>query len=332
MLTTAQIETILTEFQVELSNFEIINIEEKKGWSSKYLFLVVEHSAQYVLKGKTRDQLTGYIADIEISNFLISKGFSARSSIKTKAGEYHFEQDGIYWELKTYIPGSVTNFVDYTDTSIISLAQVNTSYINASLNSSLIKDLQLEVRDIFNIKDTVAKLVSHKDILFSIVGDEPQRFIEWFSFAQTELSKILKKSPDFSIVHNDLNNKNILLDLHTDKVTSFIDWDHGSISTPLKDILEPLNTFYDYVPEKYEYMRDVYLKEIKASYQIQISESELNLLQVYFYALNKWEYIAFFVKMIEDVGDTSNELARFEDVVRTQLGKLTSLGKLHRVL
>ncbi len=331
MPTTAEIEEILTKFDVNLSNFEIINIEEKKGWSSKFLFLIVEHSEQYVLKGKSKEQLVGYLADIAISDYLNINGFTSRKAIKTNLDLYHFEQSSIFWELKTYIPGSVSNFSEYTDDSIISLARVNTAYINTSLNKSDISKLGLDIQDILDIKSTVESFNLHKSLLTSIVGKETQKFADWFGFAQNEISKFIKQNTDFSIIHNDLNNKNILLDLHTNKVTSFIDWDHGVISSPLKDILEPINTFYDYVPEKYEQMRTMYLKEISSNYDVKISASELNLLQLFLYALNKWKYISFFITLIENVGDTTNELAIFEDVVSSQLNKLNSMGKLYKV-
>jgi len=331
MLTTAQIEEILSQFQIDLSNFDIVNIEEKKGWSSRYLFLIVEHNDQFLLKGKSEEQLSGYIADTEISDFLKSKGFNTRDSIKTKSGEHHFIQDDIYWDLKTYIPGSVVHFAEYNDISIISLAQVNTSYLNSSLNNHQIKSLRLEERDVLDIKPVIEDLTKHKNTLAGVIGNEPKKFNEWFNFAQNELTKILMQNTDFSIIHNDLNNKNILLDLNSDKVTSFIDWDHGCISTPLKDVVEPINTFYDYAPEAYEHMREIYFKEINNSYQINLSEAELNLLQTYLYALNKWKYISFFAQLIKNDENTAKEVAEFEDVVRTQLSKLNGMGRLYNV-
>lgn len=332
MLTTSEVEKVLEHFDVELSNFEIVNIEEKRGWSSRFLFLIIEHSEQFVLKGKSEEQLAGYLADIAISDFLKEKGFEAREAIKTKEGKYHFIDEEIHWDLKTYVPGSVENFAEYTDESVVSLAQINTSYINASLNNPEVKGLGLEVMDFLDIGVTLQGFAKYKDILCSVVGNEPEKFSEWFQFAQVEISKILGKQNDFSISHNDLNHKNILLDLHTNRVTSFIDWDHGCIATPLKDIVEPINMFYDFVPERYEHMRTIYLKKIAEGFGLRCSQAELNLLQVYFYALNKWKYMTFFAKLIDEVGDTSNELSMFEDVIRTQLDKVNNMGKLYRIL
>jgi thiamine kinase-like enzyme len=324
---TAQVENILSKFDVSLSNYEIVNIEEKKGWSSKFLFLIVEKRAQFVLKGKSKDQLGGYLSDIAISTYLKDKGFEVRTSVQTHDGSYHYVEDEIYWELKTYVAGSVEEFVNYTEESVKSLADLNISYIKSSLNSKDIYNIGLENKDFLANEDMIETILKYKDTLKSVIGNESEVFADWLHFARDEISQILTKNSDMSIIHNDLNNKNILLDLTTMHVTSFIDWDHGCVSTPLKDILEPVNMFYDFVLPSYDTLRSTYLNEIKHNYDLRISESELNLLQVYFYALNKWKYITFFAKLITDLGNTTNELSIFEEQVSLQLAKLKDLGK-----
>lgn len=331
MISTAQVEQILDKFNIELANFDIVNLEEKKGWSSKFLYLIVEQDEQYLLKGKYKDQLEGFLSDILISDYLSSKGFSVREAIKSKEGNYHFIDNDIFWELKSYIPGSVEDFTEYTEETVRSLAKINISYINASLNNEDAGKLGLDIKDFSSIEDKMVSFMTNKEILTNIIGDATNISMEWFKFAQVEAKKIITKNKDWSIIHNDLNNKNILLDLKSNNVTHFIDWDHGCISTPLKDILEPLNMFFDFVPQKYENLRSVYLNEITKKYNLQISDSEVNFLQVYFYALNKWNYIAFFAKLIKDVGNSTNELADFENVVKTQLNNLDKLGKLYKV-
>lgn len=327
MNTTAQIEDILDQFDVNLSNYEIVNIDEKKGWSAKHLYLIVEKNEQFILKGKSEDQLAGYLEDIEISNFLSPLGFNVRTPIKTRDGEYYFLKDYIYWDLKTYIPGSVLDFNEYTDDTVISLAAKNTSYINASLNNPSINKLKLKVKDYSDVKDMLDKIHTHKEILDGVGDSETQMFFNWFNFAQEEVGKILRNNPDFSIIHNDLNNKNILLDLESMEVVSFIDWDHGCISTPLKDIIEPINEFYDFIPQRFDHVRQIYVDAIKSNYQLTITDSELDFLQVYFYTLNKWNYIITFARLISELGNTTNELEIFEDVISTQLAKLKEIGK-----
>ena len=331
MSTTAQVEHILSQFAVDLSNYEVINIEEKKGWSSKFLFLIVEKNAQFVLKGKSKDQLGGYLSDIAISSYLRQRGFEVRTSFKTHDDKYHYIEDDIYWDLKTYVAGSVEEFVNYTDESVKALAHLNISYIKSSLNSKDIHDLQLENKDFLANEDMIQTILNYKTCLKSVIGNAPELYADWLHFAREEIGQILRKNTDVSIIHNDLNNKNILLDLTTMHVTSFIDWDHGCISTPLKDILEPVNMFYDFVLPKYEKHRSIYLTEIKKDYALSISEAEVDLLQVYFYALNKWKYITFFAKLITDLGNTTNELHIFEEQVRSQLSKLQDLGKRCKV-
>jgi hypothetical protein len=331
MLETAQIEEILSHFDLNLENYEIVNLEEKKGWSAKFLYLIVEQKEQFILKGKSADQLSGFMADIEISNFLLNQGFKVRQPVKTKSGNYHYVHSDIHWDLKNYIPGSVEEFAKYTKDSIISLADINIKYIKASLNNSEINTLDLAAKNILDNEDIVNKIKAHKQILHPVIGDEPNLFIDWLHFARDELIKTLAKNTDFSIIHNDLNNKNIVLDLHTMHVTSFIDWDHGCISTPLKDITEPLNMFYDFIPEKYDDFRIIYIEKVKDEYDLKIADSELDLLQVYFYALNKWKYITFFTKLMEELGDSTGEYSEFEEIVRIQHRKLKDLGKLYRV-
>lgn len=326
-MTTAQIENILDQFDVKISNYEVVNIDEKKGWSAKFLFLIIEKNVQYILKGKSKEQLAGYLDDIEISNFLSSLGFSVRTAIKTPSSDYHYIQDDIYWDLKTYVPGSVMQFSDYIDESIISLAKVNTTYIKVSLNNASLKGLNLKTKDFSNSTDALNSLEMYKEVLRSIIGGSTENFAYWLRFAQNEVKTILAHNPDFSIIHNDLNHKNILLDLDTMKVVSFIDWDHGCISTPLKDILEPINMFYDFVPQKYEHVRKIYLDTIRTDYDLKITDSELSFMQVYFYTLSKWNYITTFAKLISELGNSTNELTAFENVVVTQLAKLKEIGK-----
>lgn len=332
MSTIAHIEKILTNFDLKLANYEVINIEEKKGWSARFLFLIVEKNNQFVLKGKSKEQLAGYKSDIVISDFLKTKGFDVRTSIKTLNGDYHYVEDDIYWDLKTYITGSVEEFADYTNTSVTSLAQCNITYIKASLNSSQLAELGLEYKDFLKNEDTIAGILKHKDVLKSVIGESPDTFAHWLHFARDEIGQILDKNTDSCIIHNDLNNKNILLDLTTMQVISFIDWDHGCISTPLKDILEPINMFYDFIPINYEDYKALYLSEIRKSYELRLSESELNLLQVYFYALNKWKYITFFANLITELGNTTQEQHIFEDQVKSQLAKLNNLAQRCNVL
>ncbi len=331
MSMVAQVESILSNFDVSLSKYEIVNIEEKKGWSSKYLFLIIEKSAQFVLKGKSKDQLGGYLSDIAISSYLKERGFEVRTSIQTHDGKYHYIEDGIYWELKTYVAGSVEEFVNYTEDSVETLAKLNISYINASLNSKDIHNLRLETKDFLDNEDMVQLILKYKDTLRGVISNESETFADWLHFAREEIQRILTKNTDISIIHNDLNNKNILLDLTTMRVTSFIDWDHGCISTPLKDILEPANMFYDFVLPRYTTLRSTYLTQIRAIYDLRVNDSELNLLQVYFYALNKWKYITFVAKLITELGNTTNELLIFEEQVRSQLSKLKDLGKRYSV-
>ena len=331
MLTTAQIEHILDNFNQTFENFEIINIEEKKGWSSRYLYLIVEHNSQFVLKGKSKDQLSGFMADIEISNFLKEKGFSVRESILTKTGEVHQVVDDIYWELKSYVTGSVEEFVNYTDQTVTSLAKLNAIYITSSLNSPVLSSLKLDTVSFPNHEEIVTKINTATDTLNRVIGNESKEATDWFRFAGEELKTIFTKNTDKSIIHNDLNSKNILLDLNTMSVTSFIDWDHGCISTPLKDMLEPVNMFYDFVPEKYDSLKQIYLTEFSKYYKTNLTQTELDFIQVYFYALSKWKYITFFANLIKDLGDSTGELEIFQNQIKSQLAKLKDLGKKCKV-
>jgi hypothetical protein len=293
--------------------------------------LIVEKEAQFILKGKSNEQIAGYLYDIEISNYLLPHGFSVRTAIKTHEGNFHYEEDGTFWELKTYIPAAVVDFGEYNDNTLISLAELNTSYINTSLNRDSITKLNLKARDFSDITETVGNILQYHDILKPLIGETTEMFTEWFNFAHKVVKTILDKHADYSIIHNDLNNKNILLDLDTMKVVSFIDWDHGCISTPLKDIIEPINMFYDLVPQNYDQMRLKYLDAIKSRYQLRVNDSELNLLEVYFYTLNKWNYITTFARFIKELGNSTNELSSFENVIVTQVMKLKDIGKKYSI-
>lgn len=331
MVNTVQLEEILGQFEIKLSNYEIVNIDEKKGWSAKYLYLIVEKNRQFILKGKSNNQIAGVLDEIIISSYLNSHGFTVRTPIKTKTNEYHLLKNDIYWDLKTYIPAAVLNFSEYNNETVNSLASLNTQYIKASLNDPSIKNLGIKTKDYSDISETLENIILYHNILENVLGNTPKLFLEWFIFAQKEVKEILNTNKDFSIIHNDLNNKNILVDLDSMKVVSFIDWDHGCISTPLKDIIEPINMFYEFAPQSYEQMRSEYLGAIKANYTITIPDSKLIFLQVYFYTLNKWNYILTFAKLISELGNSTNEKADFENVIKNQILKLNEIGKKYNI-
>lgn len=327
MLSNLEIEEVLNQFDVDISNFDVVNIEEKKGWSSVYLYLIVQKETQYLLKGKSKEQLAGYMADIIISDYLASKDFLARVSIRTKSGDYHFVEGDIHWELKTYIPGAVVPFESYTQNSIVSLAKVNLAYINASLNLDEVNNLKLRKLDILDSTEIQENITENKSVLSTLIGTKPIDFLDWIRSTQEILANLLLRYNDFCIVHNDLNNRNILLDLETNNVISFIDWDHGCIANPLKDIIEPINNFFDYSEATYPKYRTIYLETVADYYDLKLNQKELDLLQLYLYGLNKWKYILLFAKWIKELGNSTNELTRFENEIIENTEKFDRLAR-----
>lgn len=329
MLHTAQIESILDNFDIRLENFEIVNLEEKKGWSARFLYLIVEKNEQFILKGKSQDQLAGFLSDISISKYLTEKGFLMRLPVKTKMGDYHYVEDFVHWDLKSYVPGSVEEFSNYTLDTVKSFAEVNIKYIKASLNDPKLSKLNLEPKDFLDTQILENKIQQYATILHSVIGDEAILLLQWLNEVKPKIKQILSKNTDFSLIHNDLNNKNILLDLHSMQVMSFIDWDHGCISSPLKDIVEPANMFFDFVEQKYKEFREAYFNVVNSLYDIKITSKELNVLEVYFYALTKWKHIVFFTKLMDELGDSTGEYEEFENIVKFQHKKFIDLKNIY---
>ena len=58
LITEAEIESIIKNFDVEISEYEIIDINKYQGWSSKHLYLLVSSQGDFVLKAKSSDQIS----------------------------------------------------------------------------------------------------------------------------------------------------------------------------------------------------------------------------------------------------------------------------------
>lgn len=316
-LSTATIENILSKFNKDITNYEIINLEELQGWSSKYLYLIVSEDDDYILKGKTDEQMAGFEQENNISDLLKRNNFLTRDAINTIDNKSFYRAQNVNWTLKTYIPGSAGNTEEYTSNTISTMAALMGNYLTLTLNQQHLKqDLLLNTLCIDKNLYT-NNILPNVQALQNYIPDEINVIHAWHNEFYSLINNLFEKNTDFAVIHNDINTKNILIDHKTKNTITYIDWDHVIYGSPLKDICDTLNMFYDYLSiEKYTEFREIFITELNKKYKIKLTSLEIELLQKFFYTQAKWSAILFYFRLLQQLGNTTNEQTRFENEIK----------------
>ncbi len=321
------IQEIISNFKTEISEYEVIDMEKYQGWSSKYLYLLVSSEGNFVLKAKTQDQIAGYDNEVKVCQALLLNGIKTRSPVLTKDGSIFYEKDGYYWCLMKYVPGTPSIAGEYNAQTIESLADHINQYVEASITNTELKDLDI-VRP------------WEKDDLYVL-----DKFIEEYNFLESE--KILKtkdisgiyscikegyraniqKVKTRSIIHNDLNPKNILMDPETKKVIAFIDWDHVRHGNPLKDVSDTVAIFYDFlnINEAVKFKKLLYSK-LTANWFTQIDTKTVDLAFLFYYTTAKWQAILFYLDLLKKYDNKYGERSKFVNEMKQTYDKWLSVA------
>ncbi|MFC1722171.1 phosphotransferase [Patescibacteria group bacterium] len=308
-ITEAQLEKVITQFDVKISDYEIINLEKFQGWSSRYLFLIVS-SENYLLKAKSADQLKGYSNAVEISNALNEKGIKTRLPILTKNKEIFHKDGKYYWSLMTYLPGSAAHTEEYNEDTVISLAKQLIKHFNAFPyveNSKSNLKVPTEVSNMEILND----FYKEKELLAKI-GVTENGFETHYKKLAENHGKFLQNINVSTLIHNDINPRNILIDHNTKKVVALIDWDHGVYGNPLKDISDTISIFYDYLSNaKANEYKKLFLDNFTSKWFDSIEKELINHAITFYYTKAKWQSILFYLGLLKKYGNSKGEEARF---------------------
>ena len=151
----------------------------------------------------------------------------------------------------TYITGTAAYANEYTPNTIRSLAKYIDSYVispNTHKNTN-----QLNIKPCVCEKnlESISHIMSDKNLpklLENINLSNIKKIYDSLKGGHLESLNDLKVK---SLIHNDIYPRNILIDPHSKRVISLIDWDHGCYGSPLKDVSDAVAIFYDYLsPDK----------------------------------------------------------------------------------
>ncbi len=316
------IEEILEKFDYSISEYEIIDMEEYKGWSSEYLYLIVSASDNFVLKAKTLEQTAGYDNEVKVSFELINNKVPSRLPIITKKGTLFHEQYGYHWCLMTYIPGAASHITEYNEKTVKSLAKHIDQYIVSAVSGSSLANLKLneskkksELSIITRLYSEKAYLeekgflnIAHIDTLYSTLIDGHNKFL-----------KDLKVE---SIIHNDINPRNILIDHKSKEVVSLIDWDHVKYGNPLKDLSDAVTMFYDYFPiEVATSFRDTFYNSFNSKWYTGIKTEAVEYAFLFYYTVSKWRAILFYLDLLREYDNKYGEKEKFINEIKQNYSK-----------
>lgn len=312
-VTDLYIENILNEFAIDIKNYEIINLKEMQGWSTSYLYLITSSLGDYIFKVKTEEQFKGYSEEVIISDFLHSQGKVVRKSILTKTGETYVKKDDCYWCLLSFVPGAAAHVDEYTEKTVADLAQELSGYIMLSMNrAEVLEKLKLPFSEPKNPQLVFERVLAEKRFLSEVITSDISRFEEWYKVGCLGCHKIIDDYKNVSIIHNDINPKNILFD-HTSKdIICFIDWDHGCFGSPLKDVFDTISMFYDYLDNtKARRFSKLFLENINSEILNGITDTDFGRLFQYFYTYAKWKSVLFYADLLKKYNNQYGERDRY---------------------
>lgn len=313
LISETTLQTIISNFAVEITEYEIIDLEKYQGWSSTHLYLLVSSEGEFILKAKTSEQVAGYDNEVKVCNALLLNGIQTRQPILTKVGDIFYKDYGYFWCLMTYIHGASSHIDEYNEITAKSLAEHIDQYVTASITESDLKALELSTITPPNDNEkTLARILVEKDFLVSI-GIMKENSIEEISTCLKEgFEKYLQELKPQAIIHNDINPRNILIDHTSKKVVAFIDWDHVKFDSPLKDVSDVVAIFYDFLSfEKATRYKKLFLDSFTTPWFTQIDKKALEFAFFYYYSVAKWRAIFFYLDLLRTYDNRYGERDRF---------------------
>ncbi|MBD3366326.1 phosphotransferase [candidate division WWE3 bacterium] len=324
----------LRQFQINPSQIKsITDLKTQQGWSSRYLYKIEIQENALLLKGKTRDQIKGYQKAIKTAKFLLTHEIPARKSHTTLKGTYqHKDSKGITWLLSTYIPGADFREIQATAQTYKTLAKYMRRYISLTLeNPKIVNKLGLaEKRSRIGVRNdaltdnafetltkNAQKLKDHHKIFSNLIPQETKEFANFLKAFQKTSPKFqnLKKS----LIHNDISNKNIVVDPKTKKVRAIIDWDHATYNFALKDLTYVMFLIREAPEEKQTDLKTAFLKPLQK--ELDLRYDLLDELYIIYKTNYVWDTIIFHADLIGMLGNSTNELEKFETIIKEEAQK-----------
>lgn len=316
------IQEIISNFSDDITEYEIVNIDNYQGWSSTHLYLIVALNSNFILKAKTRDQISGYDVDVTISKYLIEKDIPARRPLLTKSGEIFYKQGDFFWCLMTYITGATSHVNEYTPNTIKSLAKFIDTYVTVSGSSANINQLNLKPCDYKKNIESMGHLMSDKDLPKIIEKINLKNTSEIYNSLMGSYEDVINGFKVKSLIHNDISPNNILIDHRTKKVISLIDWDHGCYGNPIKDVCDAVSIFYDHLSlNKATENKNLFYNALTSPWFTQISSKKVELAFMFYYTVSKWQTISFYLNLLKKYDNKYGEKDRFMNEIKQAYNK-----------
>lgn len=311
-ISESQIQQIISDFTENIQEYEIIDMERYKGWSSQYLYLLVSADNNYILKGKTAEQIDGYDNEVKVSEALIKNNIESRKPIMTTEGNIFLQKFGYYWCLMTYIPGAPSHVNEYDENTVKSLAEHINQYVVASMVDANLNNLNLKPPAKQNSTRVLEQFYGAKESLEKLGILKGGDIQELFNSIKNGRDKYLTESNLVSIIHNDINPRNILIDHTTRNVIALIDWDHVRYANPLKDISDAISIFYDFLPlEMAQEYRKLFYKSFTTEWFTNIDARTVDFAFLFYYSVAKWRAILFYLDLLNKYDNQYGEKDRF---------------------
>jgi Ser/Thr protein kinase RdoA (MazF antagonist) len=312
------IESILKKYGIE-HIFDITDLKEQRGWSSKKLYKITTPEQELLLKAKSRDQIKGFHTAIRVTDYLNKNQIPTRKALKTTENKYFVRDNkGLIWILSTYIPGETYKRAEYTPKTFQTLAVYMSKYLSLTLNKKeLIKQLDLEDIEFEMLLNKKREIKKHKKLLKKVLPKETKKFNLFLKSFKKSLRKGKYSTLNKAIIHGDISDKNIIMDPNTKDTVAAIDWDHSIFNYALKDIVYTLfiaRSFKD--SRKCEECEKEFIKVLKDKLDLHYDLLE----ELYFvYATNfLWDTILFNANLIAKLGDTTGEEEKFTNNMRVE--------------
>ncbi len=312
LISDSEILSIISNFDASIAEYEIIDMEKYQGWSSKYLYLLVSADDNFILKAKTADQIEGYDNEVKVCNALLEIGIPGRRPILTKSGGIFYEQAGLHWCLMTYIPGAPSHVNEYTENTVSSLATHIDQYVVASTSQKKLKNLGIRQTSKQDGLKILGQFVSEKSFLESVGVLKGSDLDTLYPLINEGYEKFLKNLRIESILHNDMNPRNILIDHKSKNVISLIDWDHVGYGNPLKDVSDAVAIFYDFLSlqDALKYKK-LFYKSFTSPWFTEINPMAIEYAFLFYFTVAKWQAVLFYLNLLREYDNKYGERARF---------------------
>ena len=270
------------------------------------------YDENYILKAKTKDQLVGYDNEVNVCNALLKHNIPTRRPILTKSKEIFYSGNEFYWCLMSYIAGTSSHVDEYNETTVTTLAEHLEQYFVASISASDLTNIELNIPTKPNPTAVLERFIGEIPKLQTLGVFKGHDIEDLYSSIMAGYVKYLEQSKLKSLIHNDINPRNILIDHNDRDVISLIDWDHVCYGDPLKDLSDAVAIFYDFMPfEKAREYSTLFYKSFSPDWASKLEKNVTEYAFFYYYTVSKWQSILFYLDLLNKYDNEYGERDRF---------------------